>query len=92
MVLVGASFWLGSEPSRESGSADSSARQTIRMRAGPFRAEIQRLEWILYAQASEGLSDARELRALLVKLAHEMRAWERVRARVFDPEPWFASG
>ncbi len=127
-VLVIGSFFLGS-----GGSAEQEApqQQVERMRAGPFKQDIEKLEWILYAGSSEGMSDAKELTFLSGKLAYDIREresrlhmtvyindikgfgkwveqraqngfddralaeareeWERVRAKVFDPEPWFAS-
>lgn len=125
--LIG-SFFLRAGP--EPPATETLERPTERMRAGPFRDEIDRMEWILYAETSEGLSDAEELVFLSGKLADEMgewesrlhmtvyitdvrefghsvedRArrgfskadlaevrfeWEAVRARVFEPEDWFA--
>lgn len=126
LLLMTGTFFLGVRPS----SAPTSARNIERLVAGPFRQEIEKLEWILYAESSEGSSDAQELVFLLEKLGSEIREWEsrlhmtvylndirdfsewverraergfddaslaearreweRVRALVFEPQPWFA--
>jgi hypothetical protein len=126
-VLAIGTLFLGSGSDPE----DPAAEQRLeRLKAGPFKQEIEKLEWILYADGSEGVSDAKELVFLAGKLAHEIREWEsrlhmtvyigdikgfgrwveqraqsgfddralaearqeweRVRAKVFEPEPWFA--
>ncbi len=93
--------------------------------------EIEKLEWIFYAESSYGVEDAKQIVFLARKLADEMREWESrilmlsyvgevrdfatwverrsrsgfddaalrdsrlewecLRARVFNPEPWFLS-
>jgi hypothetical protein len=124
--LIG-SFFLRAGPEAPTETLE---RPVERMRAGPFRDDIEKMEWILYAETSVGLSDADELVFLSGKLADEMREWESrlhmtvyitdirefgrsvqdrgrqgfsnadlaevrfeweaVRARVFEPEDWFA--
>lgn len=123
LLLLVATFFLRAEPE------DRSEHEIIQMQAGPFRDEIEKLEYILFAESSYGPTDAEQIAFLSRKLAKEMRNWEsrvhmlshigevrayadsvehraehgfadqdlfacrddwqRLRDKIFEPEPWF---
>ena len=71
-VLAITTFFLrvgGDEPA-------APGQQVQRMSAGPFREDIEKLEWILYASISEGRSDAEQIAFLAKKLADDIKNWE----------------
>ncbi len=71
-IVVLGTFFLGARP-EESAPEE---RDIPQMSATPYRPTIERLEYTLYAESSEGLSDAREIVRVTRKLAADMREWE----------------
>ena len=70
-VLVISTFFLGVDR-----SGSESSHQILQMTANPYREEIEKLEYILYAETSYGQTDAEQIVFLSRKLAAEMREWE----------------
>ncbi len=73
-IVVVSTFFLGAE--RTAPAAGPDPEPTLKMTANPFREEIEKLEYILYAESSYGAEDARQILFLAGKLADEMREWE----------------
>ena len=71
-ILVIATFFLGVDRD----GLEASSHQILQMPASPYREEIEKLEYILYAESSYGRTDAEQIVFLSRKLAAEMREWE----------------
>ena len=71
-ILVVATFFLGVNR----GGSQATPHKIIQMPANPYREEIEKLEYILFAESSYGEKDAEQIVFLSRKLAAEMQEWE----------------
>ncbi len=71
-ILLISTFFLG----LDCGRPDANWHQILQMPANPYREEIEKLEYILFAESSYGQADAEQIVFLSRKLAAEMREWE----------------